>query len=1201
MSLKFKKGPNKLSLKYSQQLSQSTSHIEQRRTLSQPGSMESGDATKKEVCRSQSVPTGASEPDQPLREKPKEKNSLDFSTDSPLKLSEPDIMTSPEDVFKPTRSKRAKPAPDLTKLKNTTTEDISEKPSLSSDTDTVEKEPLVKRAKFEQLAAKLKSFEKAPVKKFPIKTSDEVKNEAENDDNQVEPVPSTSSTVDPQMPETRVPANANKELPCVVCNKYFKKNLRTHMKACAGKNGLTTEQLMRALELQRKQVEERKELGLPLYLQNKKSATSRKKNGVGAESDPNIQLALALSKSLKDAEEEAYLREARMIFENQEGMTESQVDATIQAVIQEPEPSTSTGGRQSTLTLGQEGTLVVQKSSAAGNATKSAINTKAAPFMTVSAEERLRRVTEKVAMYLLDEDVEEPFPKASALRQIDINKVLQEKLEKGADLWKLASKSPSTENKSYYVKGIREFVSPSKSNSGVLHLEPQEPEFRMLKEHKVKKQKAQARPSSSPVKQKDSSLSRDWASLLNSRTMSDILVYCKEDKEIRAHKLVLLVRCPSILKDLASEMSQDGATVKEEMLLWSEYSEGVVMAVLEFIYCDTTCKAMRLSDAELEDLDAISKRYEIAGLQTHLNMLRKLREEINQEDEMEKSPTPETPPAREAAVELVRKSKVEEKSRRSDGFRTELSFLISQMEKSIPSLVPTQSNHHSVQHPIIDLSASPESSTFKSPKADEMKEQTDENGNTSDEDDIFSRKSNVEKDETIIEKVQIDEEIVNTDDDLFASLDDSLFNKKYGKEEPTTNVNKSIEINEDRNDDWRGLNDPDFMNTTPAKSISSIVTTPIANRLSCIDELPNELISQIETSPFSSPVRLKNDTLPLEVVTLSSDASQKSALTLSPKAESPLTPEHHPLDDSFEVPDGELTHLELAALKAYEKVMTPMAASVATPGSSKITPIQNYSLMDSPQLKKELDKYGIKHLRRNQAKLILRHIYDELHPRVSSTPLARPPKRLAEKKTKQRNAAKMSPIKEKAQTQQAKAPKKSPAKKTAFRTPEKTQPVKSAPPPQATNEQGYDSFDELLFDLPKPGPSETQPVSQLSSNSESSGSDSSDNEGYGKYGGDDELEEVFTQVPETQTDVTEQIEEAMKSDPGLYHRILTFEPIWLEEIKDLLKENKVRVNPKVLLDYLDDQCITYRTEHQRPTKRATQKRGWTQSQRGRKK
>jgi hypothetical protein len=114
--------------------------------------------------------------------------------------------------------------------------------------------------------------------------------------------------------------------------------------------------------------------------------------------------------------------------------------------------------------------------------------------------------------------------------------------------------------------------------------------------------------------------------MLNSRTMSDVLVYAREDRELRAHRLVLLVRCPSIVKvccsnsfvfpsysaiyvqDLASEINDDESGVVEYLLLWSEYSYDVVMAALEFIYCDTTCRAMKLNDEELNDLEALSQR-----------------------------------------------------------------------------------------------------------------------------------------------------------------------------------------------------------------------------------------------------------------------------------------------------------------------------------------------------------------------------------------------------------------------------------------------------------------------------------------------------------------------------------------------------------------------------------------------------------------
>lgn len=76
---------------------------------------------------------------------------------------------------------------------------------------------------------------------------------------------------------------------------------------------------------------------------------------------------------------------------------------------------------------------------------------------------------------------------------------------------------------------------------------------------------------------------------------------------------------------------------------------------------------------------------------------------------------------------------------------------------------------------------------------------------------------------------------------------------------------------------------------------------------------------------------------------------------------------------------------------------------------------------------------------------------------------------------------------------------------------------------------------------------------------------------YCEFEADEFLTEACSQVTETQTNIGERIEEVLKSDPGLYHRILTYEPIWLEEIKDLLKQSKIKCNPTVLLDYLDDQ------------------------------
>jgi hypothetical protein len=86
-----------------------------------------------------------------------------------------------------------------------------------------------------------------------------------------------------------------------------------------------------------------------------------------------------------------------------------------------------------------------------------------------------------------------------------------------------------------------------------MQLEPLEPKFKPPKVPMKKKRKSSIAPvvpvkKASPVKPKESALSRDWSSLLNSRTMSDVVVYVKEERELRAHKLVLFVRCPTLVK-----------------------------------------------------------------------------------------------------------------------------------------------------------------------------------------------------------------------------------------------------------------------------------------------------------------------------------------------------------------------------------------------------------------------------------------------------------------------------------------------------------------------------------------------------------------------------------------------------------------------------------------------------------------------------
>ncbi|KAG5323402.1 SLX4 endonuclease, partial [Pseudoatta argentina] len=91
---------------------------------------------------------------------------------------------------------------------------------------------------------------------------------------------------------------------CPLCFKSLKdeNSQAVHMKSCAMKNNISTKKLMDAVELQERQAAERKSLGLlsaPI-LQDKKKSAPRK---IASHDDPDLQLALALSKSLYEKEE----------------------------------------------------------------------------------------------------------------------------------------------------------------------------------------------------------------------------------------------------------------------------------------------------------------------------------------------------------------------------------------------------------------------------------------------------------------------------------------------------------------------------------------------------------------------------------------------------------------------------------------------------------------------------------------------------------------------------------------------------------------------------------------------------------------------------------------------------------------------------------------------------------------------------------
>ncbi|GLH16749.1 Uncharacterized protein GBIM_21039 [Gryllus bimaculatus] len=118
-------------------------------------------------------------------------------------------------------------------------------------------------------------------------------------------------------------ASGNKEenivCACPVCWKRFENSgdQMQHMKTCASKHNLTLKQLLDAVDLQTKQIEERKLLGLPCVLTTgiAKKSISKKSSSVSYKDDPDFQLGLALSVSMQESEEQNNVVEQEIMLE----------------------------------------------------------------------------------------------------------------------------------------------------------------------------------------------------------------------------------------------------------------------------------------------------------------------------------------------------------------------------------------------------------------------------------------------------------------------------------------------------------------------------------------------------------------------------------------------------------------------------------------------------------------------------------------------------------------------------------------------------------------------------------------------------------------------------------------------------------------------------------------------------------------------
>ncbi|KAF1667290.1 Structure-specific endonuclease subunit SLX4, partial [Aptenodytes patagonicus] len=217
------------------------------------------------------------------------------------------------------------------------------------------------------------------------------------------------------------------------------------------------------------------------------------------------------------------------------------------------------------------------------------------------------------------------------------------------------------------------------------------------------------------------------------------------------------------------------------------------------------------------------------------------------------------------------------------------------------------------------------------------------------------------------------------------------------------------------------------------------------------------------------------------------------------------------------------------------------------PPSTPMTPMPAYSLMETPQLKKELSRFGVRALPKRQMVLKLKEIFQYTHQDVDSD--------FEDEISSSQPPLQKSPVKRSRQSK---------ADRTAERW-----------------SLAADGEEPML------SASQESAVSSVDGSDISFGSQSSFMNGFEAcaFASEEEEEELpASQAAAREEEKLEAVRCYIRSNTALYHKILFYEPIELAELHAELKQNGIKISKAKLLDFLDAHCITFTTAGARKQK-----------------
>lgn len=915
---------------------------------------------------------------------------------------------------------------------------------------------------------------------------------------------------------------------CPLCERSFKTSeaCKSHVKQCSVKLGVSPKQVVEAIRLQQRYVQERMAAGLPLVRGRRHGAARPEAPKVARKPRPlasvpkskfqeDVQMARALSASLSTAaaDREDAQRRFRQLF---------------------------TGGHHH---VGRRKKLVAE----------------APVLLTRTDEERVKRTEEKID-HLLTQRVNGlelgELSWSVKLRAVPgTSKRLRELASKEATLWELASRGEEG-REAFYVCALCETVTPSqvapvgsrllsltqlpgrrisKTGGEISAADPAcnsndpgadtQAQQRMLLSalgstpapaasraeepgrgecldglemgHGFLTQRdADGKPDGTEESPALRRLSKDLDSLVGSRRFCDLKVIARGAQVIPAHRAILLARCPALEKDMSRQ------TDRTPLLDWTSRSRECVVAFLRYLYAGI----LELDDGDSElllELRGLAFRYDMSDLCEELK---------GRFPEGEEEADPDSSLADILATlwegEGPPPAVTGEPSDGEDALDTVYEFAASQRSRGGTS---QQESLGTLQETRLGA-CSP-----CTVQADELLSALDMPRTTSAPERTTPRQSSPLKSSD--PRSQYAATVPMTASPI-QSRDDRRWTDVYrcespSKESPEVSPRRDVGATPAEGREEDGSSPDLFGESRSSEDDSEKMEEDVADcPRSGTDGEGSENGEGVWDSVWDG---FDNDGLGVAAdAPAPSPVATKTGGSFSYSDDESASGEERPAEEEYLV-----EHLPFLGAGPAEVPRTPTAGvgrerQHPTAPPTPVTPLPDYGTMRTPELAGHLSQFGVRRFPRKQAVNILQHIYDQTHPLVPETPGRMPP----------------------AYSQQ------------------------EAPNDSANNRRkpsrwGSQSDGAAEGD----GTAGTRPIS----------SSDEDCAGHGAEGSDTTLEL-----------------RRFLGTGQLYEKLLAYEPIDFQKLREDVRGAGIRISAKGLMDFLDEQCITFtvpRPENQRQKRR----------------